>query len=116
MAHYLMLEPAEGDSPYWLEAKAQARSVLASESTPTLEGRRAVSETEVQCARCGSSLTFEDCEMCPATGWYGEFDPTCPLCKGSGRVPVCLSAPTWCEDNALPGREEVVSHTPEFYE
>lgn len=68
-----------------------------------------------QCARCGSSLSWEPCEWCPATGWYGgEYDPECHVCHGSGIGAWCLSSPEWCRDNPLPGREDVERHTVEM--
>lgn len=75
-----------------------------------------MSHTEVQCARCGSSLVYEECEVCPACGWYDSFDPTCPACHGTGTVPLCCSSPEWCEANPRPGRENVKRHTPEEFE
>ncbi len=73
-------------------------------------------ETEVSCKRCGSSLVYEDCEICPACGWYEEFDPGCPFCHGVGTCPVCLSSAEWCQANPLPGREDVARSTPEEHE
>lgn len=72
-------------------------------------------EIEVQCARCGSSLFYEPCEFCPACGWYGSFDPTCPRCHGTGSVPWCCSSDEWCQANPLPGREDTPRHTPEEF-
>lgn len=71
--------------------------------------------TDVQCARCGSTLVYEDCEWCPATGWYDNPDPDCPKCHGHGSAPWCISTPEWCEANPLPGREDVKRHTPEEF-
>lgn len=67
------------------------------------------------CARCGSSIAFEDCQMCPATGWYDNPDPACPACRGTGSVAICLSAYEWCRDHPLPGREDVQRHTVDEY-
>lgn len=73
-------------------------------------------ESMEQCARCGSSMFVEDCEMCPACGWYGENDPACPACHGSGITRWCLASPEWCEANPLPGREATARHTVELFD
>lgn len=69
-----------------------------------------------QCARCGSSLTFQPCETCHACGWYDRPDPDCFACEGSGRVAFCLADAQWCATMPLPGRESVKRHTVESFE
>lgn len=72
-----------------------------------------LADPEYQCARCGSTLVFEDCQLCPATGWWDDNDPNCPVCHGNGTEPVCVSDHDWCWANPLPGRENVTRSTVE---
>lgn len=72
-------------------------------------------DIEEQCARCGSSMGYEDCEVCPAFGYYYDPDPDCYACHGTGTAWFCLSSAEWCEANPLPGREEVERHTVEEF-
>lgn len=78
----------------------------------------AYEEDEYQCARCGSTMAWEDCGTCSAVAGldrYGFGDPDCPTCNGEGRMGVCLSSRGWCEENPLPGREDVARHTIEHF-
>ena len=70
---------------------------------------------DAQCARCGSSIGWDDCQTCPAGGHVDAPDPSCPVCKGSGTVAFCLSTFDWCAEHPRPGREQVMSGTPEWY-
>lgn len=75
-----------------------------------------------QCARCGSSLAWEDCQSCGGEGCYEDDDDgiieyrTCWDCEGQARFAFCLSSAEWCEQNPLPGREHVKSGTVEWFE
>lgn len=63
------------------------------------------------CARCGSSLGWEDCPAC----LLGEIEvddddgmcslEQCHACEGRGGWDVCLSSADWCQANPLPGCE-----------
>ncbi len=64
-------------------------------------------QEECQCARCGSSASSEDCEWCPACGWYEDNDPDCHACQGTGIAHYCLSDADWCNAHPLPGRESI---------
>lgn len=67
---------------------------------------------EYQCARCGSSLTFEPC-ICAKNSIDGNVDPSCPVCEGNGTMARCLGSAEWCEANPMEGREGVPRHTVE---
>jgi hypothetical protein len=82
---------------------------------PPQDGR----EWECQCARCGSSATFEECEACGGEGLRGhdcgddtccclrpEENQTCGDCGGVEGWWCCLSSRDWCEAHPIPGREK----------
>lgn len=71
---------------------------------------------ECQCARCGSSADFQECEECD--DGYIEDDwgddvvsemhiVACQFCRGHGGYYVCISSREFCETNPLPCRESV---------
>lgn len=83
---------------------------------------------DCQCARCGSSLSFEECENCGGEGVSGHdcgedccccLDPeenvVCDTCRGEGTFPLCLSNSEWCQANPMPGRENIARSTPEWF-
>lgn len=86
-------------------------------------------EWEVMCARCGSSLDFEECEQCGGEGVDGhdcgedcccclhpEENVRCDACRGQGSFPTCLSERSgWCQANPREGRKSVKVSTPEWY-
>ena len=91
---------------------------------PPQDGR----EWECQCARCGSSMSFDECETCGGEGLDGHdcgedccmcLDPEpnmrCDSCRGAGYFPTCLSSEAHCQGNPRPGREAIERHTPEWY-
>ena len=76
---------------------------------------------DYQCARCGSSVEFEDCWNCGGEGMSGhdcgedccccadpEDNVRCDICHGKCSFGRCLSRAEWCEANPLPGREKVM--------
>lgn len=78
---------------------------------------------EPSCARCGSSMTWVDCWNCE-DGYshhdcgedtccclYPEDNVTCDICRGRGGWWVCLSSENWCQDNPMPGYEDIARHT-----
>lgn len=83
---------------------------------------------DCQCSRCGSSLTWQECESCGGEGLShhdcGEDsccceddspNVSCDICQGRGGWNRCLSAPAWCEAHPLPDREEFKSGVPEWF-
>jgi len=83
---------------------------------------------DASCARCGSSLMFEECEVCGGEGLdghdcgedtcccaYPDDNVSCGSCLGAGSFPVCLASPGWCEANPLRGRDSTRRATPEWY-
>ena len=92
--------------------------------SPPNDGR----DWDAQCARCGSSLGFEDCGSCGGEGVYGhecgedtcccadpEENATCGVCSGNGSFPVCISSPEWCAAHPMAGREKIERSTPEWF-
>lgn len=83
---------------------------------------------EYQCGRCGSSLTWEDCQNCGGDGLTGhdcgedscccllpEDNVLCDICHGEGIFPHCLSTQEWCEAHPMAGREITPRHTVESF-
>lgn len=68
---------------------------------------------DCQCARCGSSCYFVDCDNCGGEGeiedddWQfeGEFY-RCDWCRGKGGWWRCCSSKAFCEANPMPGRAD----------
>ena len=83
---------------------------------------------DCQCARCGSSMEFEECQNCGGEGVDGhecgedtccclhpEDNVTCDICHGEGTFPTCLSGHVWCQTHPLPGRENASRGTVEWF-
>lgn len=66
-----------------------------------------------RCARCGLSLTWEDCVNCAGEGVI-EDGVECDMCDGDGAIAMCIEDEEYCRANPLPGRESVLSHTVEY--
>ena len=77
-------------------------------------------ETDIQCARCGSSATYIACPECE--DGYEEYDygddvvedlqyRPCSVCNAKGGWHVCLSSAEFCQANPLQGRETVTRGT-----
>jgi len=73
-------------------------------------------EWDCQCARCGSSAEWYDCEECDdgfvEEDWGDDVVPEmhdvpCEFCGGYGGYYRCLSSPEWCQANPLTCREWV---------
>lgn len=77
-------------------------------------------EIDCQCARCGSSVDSERCEMCEdgfvgLDGWDEDEIQVCESCDGRGVWHRCMSSPEWCDENPIPGREDVQRGKIEWY-
>jgi hypothetical protein len=83
---------------------------------PPEDGR----EWEGQCARCGSSISWEECENCGGEGVSGhdcgedccccadpEENVQCDACRGRGGFNVCVSTPEWCQAHPSLGRRKI---------
>lgn len=78
---------------------------------------------EPQCARCGSSMSFEDCDNCAGEGWIEDDDWQadegdgwdCDWCRGAGGHWVCLSSAEWCEAHPGQDRADVKRGTVEWF-
>lgn len=79
---------------------------------PPQDGR----EWESQCARCGSSTDWTDCENCGGEGVIGhdcgedccccadpEDNVICDLCNGHGGWHHCILSADWCNANPRTG-------------
>lgn len=78
---------------------------------------------DCQCARCGSSTWWQDCDGCAGEGFTdqeddegGAYEEPCDFCQGDGSWPLCLSKAEWCEANPLPGRETVERGAVEWFQ
>lgn len=74
-------------------------------------------EMDMQCARCGSSADWMECDTCGGEGLDGHdcgedccccADPEepnipCGICCGQGGWWQCLADAAWCEAHPLPG-------------
>ena len=74
------------------------------------------SEEGYQCARCGSSVVWFDCDNCGGVGAYDtnyvddEWDDPyqrCPDCSGNGGWNLCASSAEYCNAHPIAGREDV---------
>jgi hypothetical protein len=80
-------------------------------------------EWDCQCARCGSSMHFIDCDNCGGEGWIEDDDWQaefgdgwdCDWCRGTGGHWQCLSGAEWCEAHPNEGREDVKRGTVEWF-
>jgi hypothetical protein len=83
-----------------------------------------VIDTDVQCARCGSSMDRVDCYLCGGEGFLEDDDDVggdgylvdCLECGGTGGFWNCMATAGWCNDHPRPGREDVERHTAEWFE
>ena len=101
---------------------------MSAEKVIAAEHPRDGREWDNQCARCGSSMQFVDCDNCGGDGLDGHdcgedtcccLDPDdnedCDWCQGSGGHWACLSSAEWCEAHPVEGREETKRGTVEWF-
>ena len=82
-----------------------------------------------QCARCGSSVHFVECEHCGGDGFGGhdcgedccvcaepEENVPCDWCCGTGGGYECLSSQKYCESHPIPSRETVKRGAVEWFQ
>ena len=95
------------------DPKGGPREALIAEHPPR-DGR----EWDSQCARCGGSTEWRECESCGGEGeswpgalyeedplWYDEDDTRpCDVCRGRGGWQRCGNSEAWCDSHPLPGR------------
>lgn len=85
-------------------------------------------EWDCQCARCGSSMMWEDCSTCGGEGVSGhecgedtcccrylEDNVPCGICDGDGGWYLCISSVDWCEHHPIPGHEQWKRHEVEWF-
>jgi hypothetical protein len=91
--------------------------------SPRADGR----EEDCQCARCGSSAIWIDCNRC---GGEGEIQDcrdwtlggliedyyTCSDCRGMAGWWCCASEDEWCKAHPLPGRESIQTGEIEWFD
>lgn len=80
------------------------------------------SEEDCQCARCGSSCGWHNCEHCDhgeverdAWDFCGTYFQTCDICDGRGGWDFCCSGAEWCEANPMKGREHIKNGQVEWF-
>lgn len=91
---------------------------------PPADGR----EWSCQCARCGSSCDWSECDWCGGEGVdghdcgedccccsYPDDNVTCDICCGTGGWWTCLSSASFCLQNPLPGREDIKRGNAEWF-
>ena len=81
---------------------------------------------ECQCARCGSSCDWRECEECEDGFIDNYYDDdvddeeygyeTCGNCEGYSGWWTCLASGGWCDENPLPGREGIKRGEIEWFE
>lgn len=86
-------------------------------------------EWDCQCARCGSSADWRECEECDEDGMSGhdcgedccmclhpDENVLCEFCGGHGGDYWCCSSSEWCQANPLDGREAMTRGRIEWFQ